>query len=155
MNKKGRDLLSALPPEMRKEAGRSAAKDAKEGTTHFYDEFLDKSLNQDREEAGRKNLQVGNENAVEATTPEQRRAAGQRRPMTAEEKRNAGREAARAAIAADPSILEDPDDPFEGSERSGAVSFSSTKPDKNGMTPQQRKALGKQDARAELDTAQR
>lgn len=82
-------------------------------------------------------------------------AAGQRRPMTAEEKRNAGREAARAAIAADPSILEDPDDPFEGSESSGAVGFGSTKPDKNGMTPQQRKALGKQDARAELDTAQR
>lgn len=133
----GSSLLSALSPEKRREAGRAAAKDAKEGTTRFYDDFLADGLKQDHEEADRKDLQVYGETAVGSMTPEQRKAAG--------------KATAKKAIEEDPSILSDVGPAIEDEDQipSGRneIRFTSTKPDKNGLTPQQRKELGKQAAK--------
>lgn len=73
--------------------------------------------------------------------------------MTPEQRKVAGRSAAKEAIEADPDLLDlGPDldlDP-EATKPSGKneIRFTSTKPDANGLTPQQRKELGKQAARA-------
>lgn len=145
-------LLSALSPEKRREAGRAAAKDAKEGTTRFFDEFLEDNLKEDKDEAERRDLQVG-----DATSPEKEIPAGPvsapLRSMTPEQRKAAGKSAAKAAIEADPDLLdpgEDPDLDPEAQHAGGRneIRFTSTKPDANGLTPQQRKELGKQAARA-------
>jgi len=132
-------LLSALSPEKRREAGRAAAKDAKEGTTRFFDEFLEDNLKEDKDEAERRDLQVNGEAPAGSMTPEQRKAAG--------------RTAAKEAIEADPQLLEDLDPAIEDGEPGtgsspNVIRFTSTKPDANGLTPQQRKELGKKHARA-------
>ena len=145
-------LLSALSPEKRREAGRAAAKDAKEGTTHFFDDFLEDNLKADRDEAERRDLQVG-----DATSPEKEIPAGPDsaplRSMTPEQRKAAGRTAAKEAIEADPQLLEDLDPAIEDGEPGtgsspNVIRFTSTKPDANGLTPQQRKELGKKHARA-------
>ena len=135
----GATLLSALSPEKRREAGRAAVKDLKEGTTRFYDEFLEDNLKADKAEAERKDLQVNGEAPAGSMTPEQRKAAG--------------RAAAKEAIEADPQLLEDLDTVIEDGEPGtgsspNVIRFTSTKPDANGLTPQQKKELGKKHARA-------
>ena len=73
--------------------------------------------------------------------------------LSPEKRREAGRAAAMDTIEAHPYLLDlGPDldlDP-EATPPSGKneIRFTSTKPDANGLTPQQRKELGKQAARA-------
>ena len=144
-------LLSALSPEKRREAGRAAAKDAKEGTTHFFDEFLEDNLKADRDEAERRDLQVGDETSPEKEIPDGPDSAPLR-SMTPEQRKAAGKSAAKAAIEADPDLLDLGPAIEEEEQAAGSspnvIRFTSTKPDANGLTPQQRKELGKKHARA-------
>lgn len=75
------------------------------------------------------------------------------RSMTPEERRAAGKATAKAAIEADPDLLDlgpDPDLDPEGQTTGSRneIRFTNTKPDANGLTPQQKKELGKKHARA-------
>ena len=73
--------------------------------------------------------------------------------LSHEERRAAGRAAAKAAIEADPQLLDGLGPAIEDEEQAAGSSpnvirFTNTKPDANGLTPQQRKELGKKHARA-------
>ena len=117
-------LLSALSPDKRMEAGKASVRDLKEGTARFYDEFLEDNLKADRDEAERKDLQVNGETPARSMMPEQRNAAGKVVAKDAVEAREPG-------SGSSPNLIH----------------FTNTKPDSNGLTPQQRKELGKQHAR--------